>query len=167
MAGVKGVKLARHDLLPAWPLTKLAEVYGHGTMKYADRNWEMGYEWGKSYAAAMRHLLAWSAGEDNDPESGLPHLAHAAWHMFALMEFQRNGIGEDTRSRLTADLTSELLNAEEIQNAKAASRIVAPPKPSDAGKEFPTQEYSVRVKGNDNTTADELVLQRVGVLPRT
>lgn len=123
MAGVKGVKLARHDLIPSWPLTKVSEVYGFGTAKYADRNWEMGYDWGKSYAAAQRHLLAFWAGEDNDPESGLPHLAHAAWHMFALMEFQRNELGEDTRTDLTADLSSELLNAEEIQDAKAASEV--------------------------------------------
>lgn len=121
MAGVKGVKLARHDLIPSWPLTKIAEVFGFGTQKYADRNWEGGYEWGKGYAAAMRHLLAWNAGEDNDPESGLPHLAHVAWHMLTLMEFQRAGLGIDTRSDLTADLSSELLNADEIKDAKTAS----------------------------------------------
>lgn len=120
MAGVKGVKSAAMDLVPPWPVFKVGEVYGFGKNKYADRNWEQGYEWGKSYAAAMRHMLAFWAGEDNDPESGLPHLAHAAWHMFALMEFQRNELGTDTRSELTATLDSELLNAEEIADAKPA-----------------------------------------------
>lgn len=119
--GVKGVKAARHDLVPGYPIHKMAEVFGFGTKKYADRNWEMGYDWGKSYAAAMRHLLAFWNGEDNDSESSLPHLAHAMWHMAVLMEFQRNGLGTDTRSDVTAaDLESELLNAQEIADAKAA-----------------------------------------------
>lgn len=117
--GVKGVRAARHDLVPGYPISKLAEVFGFGTKKYADRNWEMGYDWGKSYAAAQRHLLAWWNGEATDPESGLPHLAHVMWHMAVLMEFERNGLGTDTRSKLVADLESELLNAQEIADAKS------------------------------------------------
>lgn len=121
--GVKGVKAARHDLVPGFPIHKLSEVFGFGTKKYADRNWEMGYDWGKSYSAAMRHLLAFWNGEDNDPESGLPHLAHVMWHMAVLMEFQRNGLGTDTRSKLSANLESELLNADEIASAKSPDLI--------------------------------------------
>jgi hypothetical protein len=34
----------------------------------------------------MRHLLAQAAGEINDPESGLPHAAHAAWNALAVLE---------------------------------------------------------------------------------
>lgn len=29
--------------------------------------------------AYQRHILAWLDGEDNDPATGLPHLAHAAF----------------------------------------------------------------------------------------
>ncbi len=57
--GEKGQKLARFDLIPIGPLTRLAEHYGKGAAKYADRNWELGYDWSLSYGALMRHLTAW------------------------------------------------------------------------------------------------------------
>lgn len=85
--GEKGTKPERFDLIPVEPLTMLARQYGWGAEKYEDRNWEKGFEFSKSYAALQRHVNAFWAGEDTDPESGLPHLAAAAWHAFALMEF--------------------------------------------------------------------------------
>lgn len=85
--GRKEVKLARFDLIPVGPLTELAKHYGRGAAKYADRNWEKGYEWSKNYAAAQRHLTAFWGGEDIDPETSTPHVIAAAWHMFALAEF--------------------------------------------------------------------------------
>ena len=90
--GEKGQKLARFDLIPAGPLWKLAEIYGVGAKKYAERNWERGYEWSKSYAALMRHLNLFWQGEDIDDGpggTGLPHLTCAAFHVFALEEFTR------------------------------------------------------------------------------
>ena len=45
----------------------------------------------------LRHILAWKRGETNDPESGLPHLAHAGWNCIALMHYGRYGLGEDDR----------------------------------------------------------------------
>ena len=69
---------ARYDLIPATPLDLLARIYTMGAKKYADRNWEKGMAWGRVFAAIMRHLWAFWRGEDLDPESGLPHPAHAA-----------------------------------------------------------------------------------------
>lgn len=77
----------RFDLLPPKALRALAEVYTVGAVKYGDRNWEDGLLWGRVYAAIQRHLWAFWGGEDLDPEDGLPHLAHAAWGCFALMEY--------------------------------------------------------------------------------
>lgn len=85
--GEKGVKLARYDLIPAEPLRLLATLYGRGAEKYDARNWERGYEWSKSFAALNRHLWAWWAGQDHDPETGVPHVTNVAWHAFALAEF--------------------------------------------------------------------------------
>jgi len=83
--GEKGVKRERYDLLPKEALDAIARVYAFGATKYSDHNWRKGYEWSKSYAAAMRHLTSFWAGETLDPESGLPHLAHAGFHIFALL----------------------------------------------------------------------------------
>jgi hypothetical protein len=70
--GQKGTKLQRFDLVPIGPLTRLAEHYGRGALKYSDHNWRKGYEWSKSYAALLRHLTAWWNGEEYDvcPSSG-------------------------------------------------------------------------------------------------
>lgn len=85
--GQKGVKPQNFALVPTYPLGVLAELYNFGASKYDDHNWRKGYEWSKSYSAAMRHLTAFWEGEDLDPESGLPHLASAAFHCFALMQW--------------------------------------------------------------------------------
>lgn len=118
--GVKGVKDARYDLIPPEATWYEAQVYGKGAAKYAERNWEGGYEWGKSLAALERHLQLFKAGEDIDPESGLPHIAHVRWHTGTLLAFMTRGIGIDDRAK-GANLKafqSSLLNADEIANAK-------------------------------------------------
>ena len=95
----KGSKLARFDLLPAEALEALAEHYGRGARKYADRNWEAGYAWGLSFAALMRHAWAWWRGEDTDAETGSSHLIAVAWHALALYTFQKRAKGTDDRPR--------------------------------------------------------------------
>jgi hypothetical protein len=97
--GEKGQKLARFDLIPVGPLTELAKHYGRGAQKYADRNWEKGYEWSKNYAALQRHLFAFWDGEDLDPETGTPHVVAVAWHAFALAEFMNTHPEFDDRPR--------------------------------------------------------------------
>lgn len=93
----KGSKLARYDLIPAVPLNELAKVYGKGASKYADRNWEGGYDWSLSFAALNRHLWAFWNGEDTDPELGTPHMANVAWHAFVLLEFMNTHPELDNR----------------------------------------------------------------------
>lgn len=85
--GEKGQKTARFDLIPAPALWALAEHYGRGAHKYADRNWERGIDWSLSFAALQRHVWAWWGGEDEDPESGSHHLSAVAWHALALLTF--------------------------------------------------------------------------------
>lgn len=95
--GAKGQKIARFDLLPIYPLWKIAELYGKGANKYAERNWELGYEWSLSYAAMMRHLTLFWAGEDIDEETQSPHLAAVIFHCFALLEFSQTHPELDNR----------------------------------------------------------------------
>lgn len=68
----------RYDLVPPEAMADFVRVLTYGAKKYADRNWEKGIHYSRVYAALQRHLHAFWAGEDTDPESGLPHLAHAA-----------------------------------------------------------------------------------------
>ncbi|QNJ56889.1 hypothetical protein SEA_REINDEER_79 [Mycobacterium phage Reindeer] len=77
----------RYDLIAAEPLRKLAKHFGVGAKKYADRNWEAGYEWHKSFAALNRHLWQFWNGEDIDPETGSPHIVAVMWHAMVLTEF--------------------------------------------------------------------------------
>lgn len=97
--GQKGTKEVRMDLIPVYPLTELARLYGRGARKYEDNNWRKGYRWSLSYAALLRHLTQWWAGEDKDPEMGTSHLASVAWHAFTLAELERIHPGLDDRPR--------------------------------------------------------------------
>lgn len=89
----KGMKLARFSLIPPGFVWALAEHYGKGAKKYADRNWEKGYKWSLSLDASQRHLNQWLMGEDNDEETGSSHLIAAAWHLCALWFFHKFGKG--------------------------------------------------------------------------
>lgn len=85
--GKKGQKLARYDLIPADPLKQIAEHFGKGVKKYADRNWELGTNWSLNFAALQRHAWQWWNGEDLDEETQSNHLAAVAWHTLVLLEF--------------------------------------------------------------------------------
>lgn len=56
--------------------TALAQ--GFGAKKYGDWNFTKGIAYTRLINAAMRHIIAFMWGEDNDPESGLSHIDHAA-----------------------------------------------------------------------------------------
>ena len=62
---------------PMW-LLDTAAVLSFGAKKYSKDNWKYVDNPNDRYlSAAYRHLLAFQSGEVNDPESGLPHIAHA------------------------------------------------------------------------------------------
>lgn len=96
--GVKydGGKL-RYDLIPADALEQLAAIYTMGAKKYTDNNWRKGMSWSRPFSALMRHAWAWFRGEDIDPESGLNHLAHAAWNCFTLINYSKSHPEFDNR----------------------------------------------------------------------
>lgn len=78
----------RWDLLPMASVREVVRVLGFGASKYGAENWRT-VEGSRSryYAAAMRHLTAWYHDcERKDPESGLPHLAHAITCLIFLLE---------------------------------------------------------------------------------
>lgn len=98
MSGIKhDVGKARMDLIPPEALTALGVVLAHGAAKYGPRNWEAGFDWGRLSGALLRHLTAWMAGEDTDPDSGLPHTAHILTNAAFLVAHEARGIGTDDR----------------------------------------------------------------------
>lgn len=91
----------RYDLLPYDALDEIVKVLEHGAAKYDDHNWTKGTAWSRYWSASLRHLTAYWRGEDNDPESGLNHLAHAACAILFLISYSLRGTGTDDRPDTT------------------------------------------------------------------
>jgi len=65
-----------YTLIPWEAMEPVVQVLQFGADKYARDNWrKVSQERYKK--AAMRHIIAMANGEEIDPESGLPHAAHA------------------------------------------------------------------------------------------
>ena len=75
----------RTDLLPPDALMAAAAVLGDGAAEHGARTWEAGRPFSIDYGALLRHLFRWWCGEDVDPKSGHPHLAHAAARVLILL----------------------------------------------------------------------------------
>lgn len=89
---------ARTDLLPVDALMEVSHVLAFGAQKYAPYNWQ-GLSVSRLYGAALRHLFAHWRGEDNDPETGRPHLAHAACCVLMALDQMLNRSQYDDRPR--------------------------------------------------------------------
>ncbi|ATI15718.1 hypothetical protein [Bordetella phage vB_BbrM_PHB04] len=87
--------------LHLWPTTATAlGALGllDGMLKYGRSNFrEIGVRASIYYDAACRHLNAWFEGEEVDPDSGLPHLAHALACLAILVDAQAAGKLNDDR----------------------------------------------------------------------
>lgn len=103
MGEVAGVK---HDqekvplqlLSTAW-LMGVGRVLQFGAKKYAAHNWRQGIERSRLMGAALRHILAYNAGEDVDPETGLSHLHHASCCLMFAAELHETRPDLDDRYR--------------------------------------------------------------------
>lgn len=91
----------RMDLVPAGAQSEIAKVFTFGAKKYADHNWRKGFKWSRLIASLERHIAAFKEGEDNDPESGMPHMAHAGCCVMMLLEHQLKKYGTDDRYTAT------------------------------------------------------------------
>jgi DNA-binding transcriptional MerR regulator len=83
--------------VPRCLITETAKVLTYGERKYAKYNWRKGGDYSIPYDCLMRHMTAWWEGEENDPESGLSHLAHAAANIAFLLFYKEKGVGIDNR----------------------------------------------------------------------
>lgn len=79
-------------LLPLGPVAEVVRVLAFGASKYGPDNWQqLEQPEARYFSATLRHLVAWRQGERLDPESGLPHLAHAACSLLFLLWFELRG----------------------------------------------------------------------------
>jgi len=93
-----GAKKPPLHLIP--PAAAIAEsvVMALGAEKYGAANWRSTKVRASVYiAAARRHLLQWFDGEDDDPESGISHLAHARASLGILLDAIATGNAIDDR----------------------------------------------------------------------
>ena len=70
----------RCDLLPACSILRLARHYENGAKKYDDRNWEKGIPQHSFIDSALRHLLKYLAGKDDED-----HLCACLWNVACAM----------------------------------------------------------------------------------
>jgi len=89
-------KLPVH-LIPPEIIHALGEILRFGATKYEPRNWEKGMAWSRCWSACERHMWAWWGGEDNDPETGMSHLWHAACCIAFLVAYEQRNLGQDDR----------------------------------------------------------------------
>lgn len=85
------------ELLCPIAMQATADILAFGAKKYAPNNWKKGLAWTRVYGAILRHLFAFARGEDLDPETGLPHLDHAACEIMFLQHFYRTRKDLDDR----------------------------------------------------------------------
>lgn len=75
--GIGATKLPL-SLVPATAIALASLAHLDGALKYGKWNWRIAGVRASIYVdAARRHLDKWFNGEDLDPDSGLPHFAHA------------------------------------------------------------------------------------------
>jgi hypothetical protein len=70
----------RFDLIAMVGLFRLAMHYGHGAIKYADRNWEKGLPLSSFMKSAMSHIVKYMMGDRSED-----HWAAVAWNAFGFM----------------------------------------------------------------------------------
>jgi hypothetical protein len=83
---------------PTIGIREMGRVFTMGAAKYGRFNWRLhAVSATVYYDAAWRHLSAWFDGEDLDPESGLPHLAHVMACLTIILDAQAHGKLNDNR----------------------------------------------------------------------
>ena len=80
------------SLVPFESLEGMVKVLEFGAKKYDNWNWtaDGGFQYTRVLRSCLRHLFAWSRGEDLDPESGLSHIHHAMCNLLFISHYIGN-----------------------------------------------------------------------------
>jgi hypothetical protein len=129
-------------LLPFKSLEEIAKVLTFGASKYTAHNWREGFDWSRLESAILRHYSAYQRGEDLDPETGFPHLAHMATDCLFLLEHFLLKLGNDDRwpsqEKRHCQKNKSDNNQDAIQNT--IQNVVQDAHPPEAGSHSPTPE---------------------------
>lgn len=120
----------RFDLIDAEAMEQLAKVLTFGAKKYAAHNWRKGIAYSRLIAAAERHINAIKRNEDNDPETGLPHAAHAMCCLMFLIWQQKHRVYMDDRWKRSPLTVRDVLE-----------RIIGNPKETQINESLTNAEY--------------------------
>ena len=126
----------RMSLVPQLAKLEVAKVMTYGAEKYAAYNWMEGFDWTLLSDAIERHATAFNCGEDIDPESGLPHLAHIACSAMMLLE----------NTFLHPELDDRWIGWKTEKGKQALEKVKEPYKPS---------EYLKNVIKKQNSSGEE------------
>jgi hypothetical protein len=101
-------------LVPSTAVEAAAGAFELGAKKYGAYNWrERTVSTGTYVAAAKRHIDAYFEGQENDPESGKPHLGHAIACMAILIDAAKFGNLIDDRPKVGVHRQGQLFELEE------------------------------------------------------
>lgn len=90
-------KLGLQFILAMPGLDQVAKVGDYGAKKYDQWNYTKGMPWMKLLGSCSRHLASFIRGQDLDPESGLPHMAHLAYNALILLGYMEVHRAQDNR----------------------------------------------------------------------
>jgi hypothetical protein len=120
------------DKLPFHLFPFTAILYGtlalcDGALKYGRANWRAaGVRASIYYDACLRHITKWFEGETTDPESGLPHLAHALACITILIDATEAGKLKDDRMFKGGYLEALKKYAPEVKRLKEVHKDKTP-----------------------------------------
>jgi hypothetical protein len=72
----------------------IIDVLEYGAKKYSADNWKK-VEHERYLDAAYRHMLAYTKGDVNDPETNMPHLAHAMCCLLFMLQMDLDKDAEE------------------------------------------------------------------------
>jgi hypothetical protein len=86
------------SLFPTTAVAYGALAMTEGDLKYGGYNYRPGGVLSSVYVAALeRHIAKWFNGEEEDPETGVPHLANALACVAILIDSKECGVLKDDR----------------------------------------------------------------------
>jgi hypothetical protein len=74
----------RFDLLPPHALTRLAQLYEKGALKYSERNWEKGIPLSRFFNSALRHMVNYLDGDRSED-----HLAAVLFNIAGYIQTEK------------------------------------------------------------------------------